>query len=327
MSARRSSGRSRRAAALIAAACSLALAACSDSGDSGTPAQANGQDPGEGGTLTWAVPDPIREADPLTAISASERLVARQINEPLVERLSPPLGDGRRSPGLAREATSRHGDTEWDLEIRSGVRFQDGLRLSAGAVLINAERWRTTAEGRAALGDVTAVDAPRPGLVRFFLASPDSRFPDRLSNPRLGLVSPRALSPRSGTGAAVVRTSATGTGAFELRERDTGSALLARNTAWWGTTAGLGPALEQIQFDYVALAGERLRLLDDGEAQAVSSLGSGEAEEAGRNPLLTVLPSGGGLSLGLERSVRGVDSGHEVPALSSAWLTDVNSSD
>ena len=50
-------------------ACSLALAACSDSGDSGDRRhRSTAQHPGEGGILRWALPDPIREADPLTAI-------------------------------------------------------------------------------------------------------------------------------------------------------------------------------------------------------------------------------------------------------------------
>jgi MarR-like DNA-binding transcriptional regulator SgrR of sgrS sRNA len=322
-----SSARARRAAAaLTTLGCALAIAACSDSSDSGTPARVGGQVPGEGGTLRWSVADPVREVDPLTATSQAEQLAARQINEPLIERLRPPFGDTRHSPGLARSATSSRGDTEWSLEIRSGIRFQDGARLNAGAVLVNAERWRTTTEGRALLGNVVAVDAPRPNLVRFFLANPDPKFDERLAEPQLGLVSPRALSPRTGTGAVVSRTSATGTGAFELRERDSGSALLARNTAWWGTAAGLGPALDQIELDYVALATERLRVLDDGEAEAASSLGSSEAESIRGNPLLTLLPSGDGLSLGLERSVRGIDSGRVAPSLSGAWLTRVGSS-
>ena len=308
-------------------AATLALAACSDSSsNSGTPAQVNGQDPGEGGTLTWTVAEQVRSVDPLTATSEAEQLAARQINEPLIERLTGPFGDTRRTPGLARTATPRRGGTEWDLEIRSGVRFQDGARLNAGAVLANAQRWRTTSEGRAALGDVSAVDAPRPDLVRFFLASPRPPLPRAPGEPpargRLAEGAEPALRQRRRRHPHP----ATGTGAFELRERDAGSALLARNTAWWGTGAGLGPALDQIEFDYVAIVGERLRMLRDGQAQLASSLGSSEAQEASQDPLLSVLPSGSGLSLGLERSVRGVDSGREPPALSAAWLTDVGSS-
>ncbi len=293
--------------------------------DGQTRSPASAGDLGEGGTLRWALADPVREIDPLTATTESERLAARQINEPLVEKLSGPFGDSRRVDGLARSARSTRDDSVWAFDIRSGVRFQDGARLNASAVLSNAARWRSTPEGQRALGPVTAVDAPRPDLVRFFLPAPDPDFPQRLADPRLGLVSPRALDPRSGVGAVVTKAQATGTGAFELRERDSGDALLARNTRWWGTAADLGPALDRIELVYVALASERARELERGDVQVASALGDSDARAAKRNPLLSVFPGNAG-ALGVERSVRGVDSARSTPSLASVWLTDIGTS-
>ena len=43
--------------------------------------------------------------------------------------------------------------------------------------------------------------------------------------------------------------------------------LLARNTEWWGTEHGLGPALDQIDFRIVPGAVGRLVLLRNGQAQ------------------------------------------------------------
>src|SRR5699024_883307 len=130
---------------------------------------------------------------PLTATTADELLLTRQVNEPLVEQLTGPLGDGRSSRGLARSWSSSRDDEVWSFRLRSGVRFQDGTRFNPSAVLVNAERWRTTVAGRRLLANLSAVDAPRPDLVRFFLAAPDRSFPRRLADPRLGLVSPTAL--------------------------------------------------------------------------------------------------------------------------------------
>ena len=45
-----------------------------------------------------------------------------------------------------------------------------------------------------------AVDAPRPDLARFFLREPDPDFPDSLSAPQTGIVSPRAFDDESGDG-------------------------------------------------------------------------------------------------------------------------------
>ena len=326
MSVRRASvSQARGALSALAVAAALAVGSCG--GDSeGTPAL-SADDPGEGGTLSWALAAPVTEVEPLTAETPGEQLVSRQIHEPLVASLAGPFGDTRRRPGLARTARPSADGTVWRLRLRREVRFQDSVRFNAGAVLANAERWRTVAEGRALLPDLLAVDAPRPDLVRFFLSAPDAAFDARLADPRLGIVSPRALLPRSGTGAAVRRTSATGTGPFELRERTSESLLLARNVAWWGTVKRLGPALDQLEFLVVPAARERAGLLAEGRVQAASRLGPAQAREVRRNPLLTVLPFPGSGGLGLVRSVRGVDSAREVPSLSGAWLTTIRTAE
>ena len=64
-------------------------------------------------------------------------------------------------------------------------------------------------------------------------------------------------------------------------------------------------------------------MLDAGEAQLADELDPEQADQARDDPLLSVLQSSGGTFLGIERSVRGVDSGREIPALSGAWLTSL----
>ena len=112
---------------------------------------------------------------------------------------------------------------------------------------------------------------------------------------------------------------------FELRERSFAETLVARNLAWWGTERDLGPALDQVRFRTVADADERLALLAAGDLQAADALGPEQAQEAKGEPLIEVLPSSGNESLGLERSVRGISSGREVPSMSGVWVTRVGS--
>jgi ABC-type transport system substrate-binding protein len=185
--------------------------------------------PTPSGSLAIALPGGPGPLDPLKATTPDEQLLVRQINEPLVERLSGPYDDVRSVPGPALAVRPSSRATEWRIRLRPGIRFQDGARLDAGAVLVNATRWRTTPEGRALLPGLVAVDAPRPDLVRFFLDSPDPAFGRSLASPRLGLVSPRALLPRSGDGATLKRTMGTGTGPFELRQRSANTVVIARN--------------------------------------------------------------------------------------------------
>jgi len=278
---------------------------------------------GTGGLLTWAVAESPGELDPLLARSRVDQLVTRQIHEPLIESLDGPFGDVRRRPGLALSVHGSADATIWRLRLRSGVRFQDGTRFNAGAVMANGERWRTTRQGRALMPDLFALDAPRPGLVRFFLEAPDPGFPERLASPRAGIVSPRALSPRDGEGAELVRDERTGTGPFELREHDPPGALVARNLEWWGSARGLGPALDQVEFPVVAGASDRLDRLAAGELEVADQLGAAEAVEARRDPLLEVFGGGAAGALAIERSVRGITSAVAVPSLSEVWVTRV----
>jgi peptide/nickel transport system substrate-binding protein len=308
-------------ACLLAA---LATAGCGGDENEGTPALSAGEPLGEGGTLVWAVADPVTDIDPLAADTRAEQLLTRQIHEPLVASLAGPFGDTRRVPGLARGA-SRSGDaTIWTFRLRLGVDFQDGSPFNADAVLANAARWQTTAAGRELLPDLVDVFAPRFDLVRFILARPDRNFDERLAAPQLGIVQPEALS---GIRRDLGRPLDTGTGPFELRERSAESNLLAQNTDWWGTDADLGPALEQIEFRSEPSSPLRLALLDAGDAQLADELDSDQARQVLADPLLHALRSSRGAWLGLSRAVRGVSSGREIPSLSAAWLTTVTVAD
>jgi peptide/nickel transport system substrate-binding protein len=317
-----SRARPRRALVLLTLA---ALGAGCGGGDEQTPG-AGGAVSG-GGTLAYAIPDHVRELDPLLAESPYEQLVTRQIHEPLVASLPAPFGDARRSRGLAISWRSTPDREVWSLQLRKGIRFQDGVPFNASAVLANAERWRTLPTGRALIPELVAADAPRPDLVRFVLSRPVPDFPARLASPRLGIVSPRSLRPHSGTGAELARAERSGTGPFELRAgAPAGSLVLAANTGWWGTRVGLGPGLDQLQFEVEPNPARRVELLESGEVQVAAGLGPGELARLRRDPLLTYLRDGDGV-LGLERSVRGIHSATAIEPLSGVWRTVVGAQD
>lgn len=306
-------------------ACVLVAAGCGGASDEGTPALSQDSPPGEGGTLTWAVADRAIGIDPLAADTRAEQLLSRQVNEPLTAKLTGPFDEGRGARGLVQSARSSNDQRIWTLRLRSGVRFQDGTPFNSSAVRANGVRWQTTAAGRELLPNVVGVAAPLRDEVQFVLSEPDPSFPERLDSPRLGIVSPSALEPSSGNGAVLAGPMKTGTGPFELFGRSATSRLLARNTDWWGASAepDLGPALDQIVFRTEADPSLRLALLDAGDVQLADELERSQAEIARTDPLLSVIRGPGKTWLGVERSVRGVDSAREIPSLSSAWLTTV----
>jgi peptide/nickel transport system substrate-binding protein len=199
------------------------------------------------------------------------------------------------------------------------VRFADGAPFNASAVLANAARWQASSQGTAILGNFL-VDAPSPELVRFILPAPDREFDQRLASPQLGIVSPRAIAAAGGGEVTMRRASNSGTGPFELRERSGDRLLLARNTEWWGAERGLGPGVDQLEFDIEASADRRLADLRGGNAE-VAELPRAQLAAVNRDPLLTAMPDTAG-GVGVERSVRGIPA-VQVPPLNGAWLTSL----
>jgi ABC-type transport system substrate-binding protein len=307
-------------AATLAALALAVLAGCGGDDDGGTEGS---QLPpaGGGGTLTYALPSLPPTLDPLAAEGRTAETVTRQVYEPLIERLTGPYDQGDPQPGLALSARPSGNRTTWSLTLRPGVRFQDGTPFNAAAVLANSRRWQSDPRGRALLPHLFAVDAPRPDEVRFLLDQPVPDLPRRLASPRLGIVSPQALEPQSGQGADFVPDAAgSGTGAFQPGAAGPARLELARFSDWWGSPIGLGPALDGVTFVVVPLPAQRLRLLTDGAVQVADPLDRSGLRAAEADPLLTAV-GGPESGIGMEGSVRGIDSARLVPILTGVWLT------
>lgn len=303
------------ASAAVAGLLASAAGCGDDSADSVTP----GVQSTPSGTLGIVLPRGPTTLDPLLARTATDRLIAGQVYEPLTRSLTGPYGETARKPGLAVSTRAGPDQTVWRLRLRSGVRFHDGARFTASAVLQNAERWRTTPEGQALLPGLAAADAPRPNLVRFIFDAPNPDLMRQLASVRLGVVSPRALrSPRF---FAEGGATAAGTGPFEFHDLMRDEVLLPRNPRWWGTRHELGPAVELVELRFEPSPDRRLALLRRGAVQVAESLGPRDVERLRRDPLLTSQAGAGGTRVGLQRSVRGFRPTQGVTALSRVWLT------
>lgn len=306
---------------LIVALGLLALAGCGGSGGGDSPVSTGLPPAGGGGTLAYALPELPTTIDPLAARTRAQLTVSRQVYEPLIERLSGPYAEAAPQAGLALEARPSRDRTTWTVTLRPNVRFQDGTPFNAAAVLANSRRWQSDPAGEKLLPHLFAVDAPRPDEVRFLLERPVPDMVQRLSSPRLGIVSPRALDPQSGQGARFLTDAAgSGTGAFESGPSGPGRQMLSRFTGWWGSPMGLGPSLDGVTFVLAPQQGQRLRLLQEGTVEVADPLGPAALRAAATDPLLDTVR--GSLSgIGLEGSVRGIDSAQAIPVLSSVWLT------
>jgi peptide/nickel transport system substrate-binding protein len=285
---------------------------------------------GGSGMLVYALPGLPETLDPLAADSPAAQVVSRQVHEPLVSRVRPPYGGAAGpagpQPGLALSVEPSDGGTVWRVTLRQDVRFQDGSPFNASAVLANTRRWTETGSARELLPGLFAVDAPRPDEVRFLFADSQPDVPRLLAAARLGIVSARALADAAGErSAAVDLPPDSGTGAFALGERSDERLLLTRNAEWWGTSIGLGPALDGLEFVRVPSSAERLEAVASGAAQVAEPLDSAEVSAARAETLVRVVslsaPAG---PAAVEASVRGLAAGPgEVPELSGVWLTRI----
>lgn len=310
--------------ALSAALLSLALAACGGGdGEETGSSDRRPAAPGGGGSLGYALPRLPPTLDPLTARSRSAQLISRQLHEPLAATLTGPYDSREEHPGLALSLQPSPDRSVWRLVLRGGVHFQDGTPFNARAVLVNGRRWETSAAGRALLPGLFAIDAPRPDEVRFQFSRPRPGLAALLGSPRLGIVSPEALAPRSGERARMRPDAAgTGTGPFALSSRAQSAIALERDPGWWGSDLDLGPALDAVSFTAAPGAAERVDLLSSGTVQAVEPLGGAGAAAVAADPLLRSSGPGPGAT-GFDASVRGLDQGSAVPVLSSVWLTTI----
>lgn len=309
-------GLTRLPATLAAVAASILLAAGCGSDEGDVTTLDRGELPPPSQSAHIAVGAPLEHLDPLYTETRAERMLSRQIYDPVVARIDPPLGmtGTRRGPTRPIEETA-HGD--WIFQIRPYARFQDGADLDADAVVANSRRWFASGLAARLLPELDAVDQPFPDKVRFQLSTPVSNFPARLADPRLGLVSPAAL-PTSPF--AEVEGGLGGSGAYRPTLVSGDRVVLGASDAWWGKGAGLGPGIESIEFQPVPSPLDRLALLSDGAVEIADDLGPGAARVIAGQPLLIAAEQGDRL-VGASAAVRGLRSGAIAQPLSEVWLT------
>jgi peptide/nickel transport system substrate-binding protein len=276
-------------------------------------------DAGGGGNLTYAIAADPGDLDPLHADTDSARLVARQVFEPLVASLDGPYGEASDRPGLALRWEASSDFRIWSFHLRDDIRFQDDTPLNAEAVVANAERWQADPTGQVLLPGLVAADAPTPSLVRLILSVSDRQLPEKLADPRLGVVSPAALGIEAAAGAPITRAQEAGSGPFALQEEGVATVELRRNRDWWGSRLALGPALDRISFQVITDPERRARALLDGTVRVAAGMPPSSAEALSDNPLLAVVGAGSGSAVGFERSVRGIADWRPMP-LSGVWV-------
>lgn len=200
-------------------------------------------------------------ADPVSlAPHRATDLVSAGVVVNVCETLVRQRDAGERFEPLLATSWATADARSWTFTLRDGVRFHDGTRFDADAVVANVEllRRERAFPGRARRGG--------PLLVSIELEAPNAALLATLSQPFFAMQSPREL------GAAAGRP--VGTGPFAFRDAAPGRVRLAAHSRYWGGR----PRLAAIEFRRHADEAALLRALLRGEVDVTQALGHERVE-------------------------------------------------
>lgn len=226
---------------ILAAVAAIALVAGCGGGDSSTSTATgstgtdtgSGTDaaqvqPGQGGTLTWALGE-TSGWDPVLSSAGYDTQFLALVYDGLTQ-LDP---KGEPGPGMAKSWEYSKDGKVMTLHLADGLSFSDGAPFNADAVKTNLERAKTTEGSTAAasLATIKSVKVVDPSTVQLNLTQPDYQLPLVFGGRAGMMVSPKAIE----TNAKALKTKPVGAGPFTLTnyvQGSGGSASLKRNPGY-----------------------------------------------------------------------------------------------
>lgn len=271
--------RGRRVVGVLLAVVAVGLSSCTtgDGGGAPLPGINSGSNPQPGGTLTAAI-----AGDPSTLDwGINTDALTIDIAQNIFELLFAPDRNFKIRPMLAsRYSTSRGGRT-YTLELRRGVRFQNGQVMTSADVVASMRRWfLVSGEGQSVAKDVKSVRAAGADTVVVALDRPRYSFISSLAS----FLQPCIIMPASIARAAGKKTltdkQLVGTGPYEFEKYEHGQYVeLARFPQYSSRTddvGGLAGAkrayIDKLKFQVVTDATQRLNGLRTGQWQFAGNL-------------------------------------------------------
>jgi peptide/nickel transport system permease protein/peptide/nickel transport system substrate-binding protein len=228
------------------------------------PNPGTAQTPRKGGVLRLSAPTGITSFDPATGNSGDDHMQLYPLYDALIDY---DFDTMQPKPGLA--TAWKFGDPKTlVLDLRSGVKFQDGTDFNAEAVKFNLERGKTSPRSniKADLGSIETVEVTSPMQVTLHLGQPDAALPLILADRAGMMVSPTAQKAR-GDG---FDWNPVGTGMMKFIEwRDKERSTYARNDNYWKPDR---PYLDGMQFAMISETQTGLRSVITGENDFIYAL-------------------------------------------------------
>lgn len=257
---------------LLAAVSATAIAIPALSGCFASSATSDGAG-GGGKRIRVAMMQPPRSG--LSPLSDDAFKLSRWSTAETLVRLD---AEGDAQPMLA--TNWRQDGRTWNFDLREGVTFHDGTKLTAADVVRSLRR-AAHASPKPRILDGVEMDVAANGThtVRVTTADVDPLVPQRLSSPQLSILAAKAYGKKT------VNPVGTGTGPFTLtRSGGTSFATLDRYDHYWGGRAKAAG----IDVKYVPDGTARAAALRSGEADIVEAIPVAQASLLAENQITEV---------------------------------------
>lgn len=279
------------------------------------PAGASSSTPKRGGSITIELLFSAFGLAPWTMIgSVTDGPIGDAIYDPLLQ-YSP---SNQPEPWLATSLTTKN-DQVWTMQLRQGVKFQDGTPFNAAAVVFNLDQQTNPANHSfqlAAAENIASVKATGPYTVVINLKFPWPAFPESLEGPLGYMASPTAVQ-KEGTS---YNQHPVGTGPFDFVQWVPGDHVtVTRNPNYWIKGE---PYLNQIIFKTDANSQTRLSSVETGEAQVDQTIDPTELTPAKQHGLSYSVAANSGNSV--EMNTQEAPFNNANMRLAIRYATDLN---
>ena len=244
--------------------------------------------------LRYGMDADIPILDPHSAEQPAAGAIFRQIYDTLVYRDS---DSHEFAPGLAQSWQVSADGLVYTFALRRDILFHDGSAFNAAAVARNIQRiydpQTAPALARELLGPLSQYEIVDDYTLRLHLSAPYPALLDGLSQPYLGIASPRALDEY---GALRYQFHQAGTGPFVLEAYTPGERALLRRNADYRVNAPIYAPLQGDEIQRVEVvigrraAGDALTLLDEA-LDVIDQIAPGDAQTLAGNSRVQILPA------------------------------------
>ncbi|PQV54848.1 ABC transporter substrate-binding protein [Paraburkholderia sp. BL21I4N1] len=247
-----------------------------------TPAASPSNQPVDGGTLTYAVPEDATQLVSFLDTNTRNRNISAKITEGLLRYDS----QFKPQPLLATSWDISADGLRYTFRLRPNVKWHDGQPLTSADVRYSLlTQQKLGPRGRISLANVERIDTPDSLTAVIVLAKPAPYLIKAFSSAELPIVPQH----RYGDSDPLTNPNATapiGTGPFIFDKWVRGSYVsLRRNPDYWRTGT---PHLERVIFKVASDPAAISAALETGEADAANNVGLADLARLARNPQLKV---------------------------------------